>query len=309
MMHFSAFKQSLFALLTAAALAIAPQAEAQTKRTVKQAFSYENTPVLAGEGISETSRLRHALISETDFMLRHRTTEGSTFSFGTRIKAHAYAADDVDDKATVEFIGSYQLPLDAENKWQLRLQAVHAVSQSEKDRIFDRTRIGARLQYRHDKKHTTRARLRIGQRNQNEALFEGYDQREVLAGITHEWRPNANRFLVSGTFYGETRRADRDQYSYAEVGARVTLRVALSKRTEITGRIKIYQRDFEGAFATSSPVSRSDTRKAAQVRIDHKLSEKSKGFAYVGWDSNRSNILSRSYDGAVFGARISMVLK
>ncbi|KIN64226.1 hypothetical protein Z946_3115 [Sulfitobacter noctilucicola] len=308
-MHFSAFKQSLLTLLTGAVLAIAPQADAQTKTTVKQAFSYENLPVLAGEGISETSRLRHALVSETDVALKHRTTEGSTFAFGIKIKAQAYASDDVDDKATVEFIGSYQVPLDTENKWQFRLQAVHAVSQSEKDRIFDRTRIGARLQFKHDKEHTTRARLRLGHRDQNEALFEGYDQREVLAEITHEWRPNADRFMVSGTIYGETRRAEKDQYSYAEVGARATLRVPLSDLTEITGRVKFYQRDFDGAFASSSPLTRSDTRMAAHIRVDRKLSQNSKGFAYIGWDSNRSNITSRSYDGAIFGAGISMVLK
>ncbi|MDX2484859.1 MAG: hypothetical protein QNK42_14480, partial [Pseudodonghicola sp.] len=102
--------------------------------------------------------------------------------------------------------GQYQFAIDGARNWQLRLQGEYTHNRRHDMEVFDRIRAGVLLRYRHDPKRLTRARLRLGYREQNDALFAGFDQAEYLLEVGHDWRPKADRTNLSVTAYKELRR-------------------------------------------------------------------------------------------------------
>lgn len=291
----------------AAALAIVTTGSARSefKPVFIQKFSYENEAVLtdATTGISAGLENVASSLSKLAFNKKHQS--GAKLSFGIDVEAKAYPHISLSAKNSINIFGAYQTDLGDDKNWQLRLRLDHKASATSNDWIFKRTRIGAKLQYKHSRTSSTLAHFRIGHRDQNDALFQGYDQKEFLVELTQSWRPNKSQEMYAVTLYAEARRADRAQYSYDEFGIRLAARKPISKHTKLSASLSYYTRNFADDFSVALPLARSDKRIKAKIQLNQKLSKSLDGFAFIGWDENQSNIPTRDYSGPLFGAGLS----
>ncbi|SFT11535.1 Protein of unknown function [Sulfitobacter marinus] len=298
-------------ILRALALAICAgswgnQAAAEFKMTGVADLAFGVESKLLGEG--DAQRLDLANVASVDARMKfsNRIGAGRVLSFGVGLEASAYPSEDTSDKVALAFTGSYQLNLDAAKKWQARAFFKQKFSRAQGTLAFSRTRIGARVQYKHNPAHTTRAQMRFGHRNHNEDLLRGYDQGELFVGVTHQYRPSKDRLMLAATLYGELRRADESKYSYDEIGGRLIASLPLSEKTLVSGRIAAFTRNYDGAFSNQFNVARADKRISAKVQIDRRFSNRLRGSAYVGWERNESNIAARAYGGPVAGLGLRM---
>ncbi len=240
--------------------------------------------------------------SFTKVEIRRKLDSGAQLRFGAHLRVIGFpetsAATEVEPSLTAEYHDKFG----AGNAYRYRIRAVIDTQREHGEKIFDRIRIGGRLQYRHDKFHTSSARLRWGYRNQNEATtFSGYDQSEYLVELGHTWRPWGDKRTLSATVFGEARRAEADRFSYNEIGIRLGARAPLNDKTDIFGRVSTYSRNYR---ADTAGFSREDTRLKATFGVSHKYSKNMRTEAYVGWDHNKSNNSDRAYSGLIGGINL-----
>lgn len=240
--------------------------------------------------------------SFTKVEIRRKLDSGAQLRFGAHLRVIGFpetsAATEVEPGLTAEYHDKFG----AGNAYRYRIRGVIDTQREHGEKTFDRIRIGGRLQYRHDKFHTSSARLRWGYRNQNEATtFSGYDQSEYLVELGHTWRPWGDKRILSATVFGEARRAEADRFSYNEFGIRFGARAPLNDKTDIFGRISTYNRNYR---ADSAGFSREDTRLKTAIGVSHKYSKNMRTEAYVGWDQNKSNDSDRAYSGVVGGINL-----
>ncbi len=275
--------------------------------TVSQTFALERGPAtsFSSDAGQDQTKLEWTPISITELTGERDLQNGGVLSFGADFTGvlHPFTVTRTEHKTGLDI--GYTQAFGEDNRWRIRLAGEADFASNIRRWAFQRQRIGARLQYRHNPMHTTVAGIRLGQRDQNEFTFPGYDQDEFLAELTHVWRPYQDRRTVRGTLYGEARRAESDQYSYDELGLRLSGRYPVSDETEVTARFSIYQREFDGPFAFNNSTFREDLRVRTTVEVDHEFSGDVTGQAFIGWDHTDSNIDVRSASGAVFGVQIT----
>ncbi len=275
-----------------------------------QSFSIERGADLATEddpAFAATS-LENRLNATTELYWRNRLNNGSVLSFRQTIEALAYPEHDTLNRLTSHSEAAFRFWLDDTKTWSLQLKSRLSFSQAPEQSVYKRIRVGATLRYHLNKQHTFRFRARLGYRDQNDLRFSGFDQRETLIELGHDWRHSKNGARLSTTLYFENRSADAIKYIYDEYGLRFRVKHALSKDLSINGGFSVYQRIYKGPFSASLPINRDEVRFKAGVEVTKRFSDRITGFARIGWDENQSSIYLRDYAGATFGLGVTINL-
>ena len=262
-------------------------------------------PDVLESGVDQ-DRLLPSVNSESYLTYRARD-DGSLLLRGGFIMSR-FAENAAYDRYGFDAAAEYRRDLDQQENWQLRLQGDLRSVAGEDGHIFTRQRLGALVNKRHSPEHSSRGRLVVGRRDQNESnTFSGFDQTEWRAELGHAWRPRRDRLFLLGTAYLETVDADDDRFTYDGIGVWGLARVPVADRLEVTARLTAYRREYEDAFSASIPESRRDTRLWPRASVDYFLTDRWIAFGEVGYDINVSNIETRDYDGitAMLGARFS----
>lgn len=277
--------------------------------TLDNTTTMERDSAIVDATATDPQRSKLVLYGRSVFTLGYRKQfdNGHVLSFGQGVEGEVAPDNSSLDRLEWKTTAQYQFDLDEARKWQLRLQGEYTHNRSRDEVVFDRVRAGALLRYRHDAMHATRARLRFGYRDQNDALFTGFDQAEYLLEIGHDWRPKKDRTNLSVTAYTELRRADADKFSYDEFGLRLAYRHPVSDDFELTGRLSGFVRDYGDAFSSTDP-TRHDKRLQVQVDGAYKLSDRASLVGYLGWETNSSNIAVRDYSGPLVGIQFKINL-
>lgn len=295
-------RMGCIAALSASMIVPAVASAQQVDTTITQIIGIEHSAEQTYRDGGLQTDLELTPYSFTKVETLHKLESGAQLRFGASLRVIGFpetsSPTEYEPGLTVEYRNSFG----TENAWQYRVRGVFDTQREDREKTFDRIRIGGRLQYRHDKSHTSSAHLRWGYRNQNEeTTFSGYDQSEYLLEVGHAWRPWADKRTLSATLFGETRRADADRFSYNELGVRFGARAPLNEKTDIFGRISTYNRNY---YADSTGFSRKDMRIKAAFGVTHKYSKNMRTEAYLGWDHNNSNDSDREYSGAVGGINL-----
>ena len=265
--------------------------------TSTHTLGYSRDVQLIDDSDSQYSSLAFSPYIESQWQIVQPLTNTSRLTYQA-----GFDVTDIDETDTDLFAKlTYQRNFGEGNAWQYRIIGDIDRSFSDGTWNFQRERLAFRLQKRHSPEHTTSGRIRIGYRNQNEATFDGFDQTEVLAEVTHLWRPNRDRLAVSGTVYVEQRRADFDRFSYDEAGLRLLFRQPLSEATEITARASYYERNFLDGFSASDPTLREDERFRVSIEVNHAFTDHLSGKVWMGLDENSSTISDRAFEGSTIG--------
>src|SRR5690606_15370892 len=94
--------------------------------------------------------------------------DGSRLRLGAGLALESFPADKDQSRARFDLRPEYRFRLGETPRWQMDLQG-QLTHQRDRDRwVYNRVRAGAQLRLRHDAMHLSRARLRIGHRDQNE---------------------------------------------------------------------------------------------------------------------------------------------
>ena len=265
--------------------------------TSSHTLGYSRDVQLIDDSDSQYSSLAFSPYIESQWQIVQPLTNTSRLTYQA-----GFNVTDVDDTDTDLFAKlTYQRNFGEGNAWQYRIIGDVDRSFSDGTWSFQRERLAFRLQKRHSPEHTTSGRIRLGYRDQNEATFDGFDQTEVLAEVTHLWRPNRDRLALSGTVYVEQRRADFDRFSYDEAGLRLLFRQPVSEDTEITARVSYYERDFLDGFSASNPTVREDERFRVSIEAKHAFTDHLSGKIWMGLDENSSTISDRAFEGSTIG--------
>lgn len=228
---------------------------------------------------------------------------GAQLRFGADLTITGYPETSGSTDFEGGLMADYRKSFGAGNAWQYRLTGEFDTLAEEGDWTFNRIRVGGRLRYRFNAGHTTTGHLRLGYREQNENTFSGYDQAEYFASLTHAWRPWEDKRTLSGTLYGELRRADKTRFSYDEVGLRLSARFPVSDSTDVIGRMSGYHRVYGADDAGA--VRRDNTLKAS-LGLAHRFSDQVRGEVYAGWDNKNSTFPDRAYSGVIAGVSMTI---
>ena len=302
----SARKPLLFVCVaTVVQFAGASAAVAEFNPTLEQTLTYETSQVVTGEGSTQTEETVNSISSLTDVTIDSRLDSGARVFIELGIDATQYLTSEELYTRTAELTGFYQVYLDEEKKWWLRFQIDQAISHNEEGWAYDRTRIGARLAYKHSANHATNARVRLGFVDQFDPDNKGYSYSDVYADLTHDYRPYGDSTKFSASAFVQSRDAETDSYSYDDIGVRLAAVVPLSEQTTLSGKVTAYSRTYGGAISATNSLVRSDQRFTAEMEISHEFSDMISGFATVGWDNNSSNDAIRSVSNATFGLGVT----
>ena len=286
------------ATIVAGSDAASAQARAQeVEHTLSFTAGVEHRPLLVERDEPLTYVLETAPYLAAQYSAVKRLAGGARLLFDADAEFTGIGVDDA-ERLGLGLSLAYQRNFGEGNANQIRVTGFVDSSHDEDGVIFNRERLALRFQRRHSPEQATSVQVRVGDRDQNEATFFGFDQSEFLGSVTHTWRPNNDRRALAGTVYAEGRRAEFDQFSYDEIGLRVLYRVPLENDIEVTSRLTYFQRDFEGSFSPTDPTIREDIRLRASVDIERAFSEQFSVHFGVGWEDNSSTIASRRFSGS-----------
>ncbi len=271
--------------------------------TASQVFSVGQEPFTGDDGSSSSavSDLETRIHMTSAIAFSNRLENGNILSLSHEFDYANSPENSAHDRFTFNNRFDIRRNLGSAKKYQIKFEGQQTWQLDNEQYVFLRHRLGTRLSVRHNRMNTTYFRLRGGYRDQNDALFEGYDQAELTSELTHQLRPFGDRRAVTGTFYGDFRFADDLKYSYDEFGVRLVLRYPVNKDVVLSTRLVAFERHYDAEFSATYPVVRRDVRTIAKFQADYRFNDHLGGFAFVGWDRNDSNVPIRAYDGAIFG--------
>ncbi|MEM9063443.1 MAG: hypothetical protein AAGD13_23530 [Pseudomonadota bacterium] len=291
---------TLFQVLT-----VSPVIAEQSLRG-SQIFAIERSPNTADDGASlgQQKDLEFSGWSRSRLDYRLKLENGDQIRAAQWLEAELFPVDEELDRFRAETRASYWTQVSKDT--QIRLEAAHSYVRDRDQTVFFRPRIGAQARYRHDPQNLSRARLRFGYREQNEATFKGFDQAEVRLELGHDWRNVDRKLRLSGTIFGEHRAADEDRFSYTEGGLRLNGRYALADDLSLSSRIETSFRTYADDFSARVADRREDLRIRAQLGLRYQLNEHVAFAGSVGWDRTNSTIGVRDYSGLTLGLSLEV---
>ncbi|WP_156500610.1 hypothetical protein [Croceicoccus bisphenolivorans] len=216
-----------------------------------------------------------------------------------------YPGEDRFDRYRINPGATFDLPIAQNGRTRLRIGAGYEYVADNDERVFDRGRADVQLIHRPSATHRTVARVRYGFRNQSERQFEGFDQQEWLAELSHVWRPVGTRARVGATILGIRHDADDDRFSHTGYGLRLTGGMPIGDRVDGRMRATVMRRLYDDDFSAELPLDRKDTRIDLSTRLSLALRGGATLFVEGGYVDNRSNIAARDFSGvtATLGLR------
>lgn len=276
--------------------------------TWDQAFAVERAPLLLDDDFVTFARneLEMRFVSASGLGYEYVRDNGDVLLLDGGIGLDFYPADSDGDRFELGLGAEYRHDLDPEKRWQVRAIGQGSYVRDRYQSVFTRLRIGGALRFKHRAENVSWGRVRVGYRDQNDATFEGFDQKELTVDLGHDWRPFKDRTFLNATAYADFRAAEADRFSYSEYGVRLLARHPVSDNVDVSARLLAYSRDYDDIFAPSVPVQRSDRRVRATVQADRLLNDTASVFVYGGWDRNDSNVAARAYEGWIFGLGLNL---
>ncbi|MEO1492093.1 MAG: hypothetical protein AAFV19_08065 [Pseudomonadota bacterium] len=264
-------------------------------------FEVARTPQIAdvGNASADQKDLEFSASSIARLDFRAKLDSGDQIRLSQWVEAEAFPSDSELDRLRAETRAGYWSNLAKDT--QLRVEAANSYVRDHEATVFVRPRLGAQIRVRHDPQNLSRARLRLGYRNQNEATFEGFDQGELRVELGHDWRAEDRKLRLAGTLIGELRAAEDNKFSYGEVGLQVAAKYSLADDLTVSGKIAGFYRAYGDDFSAAIAERREDLRLRAEARLDYALTDHTKLRGSIGWDQNNSTIGSRSYSGITIG--------
>ncbi|MBY5933247.1 DUF560 domain-containing protein [Tateyamaria omphalii] len=217
---------------------------------------------------------------------------------------------DVND-LRVGLFGEYRFRPDQSENTEFRLRTGVERTTSFPDERFRRYTLQGAVNVRHDRRQTSTFTLRYRYRDQNEeATFDGFDQDEYLGSWRRTWQPEGSAIeLIALTPYFDIRDADARKFSYDEVGIRLQARYRVSEDVTLTGRARMFKRDYKDSFSNAFDFERSDDRFGVELEWRKTYPAGRALFGAIGWEENRSNVPVRAFSGVTvrFGFEITLL--
>jgi len=215
------------------------------------------------------------------------------------------------NEARLSLFGEYRFNLTPERDKQIRLRTgIERLNRFPDERFIRYTAQGA-LRVRHARGRSSIYTLRYRYRDQNEAnSFDGFDQNELFGSVRYAWAPPQGRVeQIAVTPYFDLRDAEGQNFSYDEFGIRVQSRYRLRSDVTLNASARAFVRDYKDVFSAVFPIERNDTRTAFEVELRKAYSPDTSFFTAVGWETNRSNIPVRDYQGLTLRFGIEVTLR
>lgn len=271
-----------------------------------QFFGIERSPNTAddGAGFGQQKDLELSGLSRSRLDYRLELDNGDQIRAEQWIEAEVFPEHAELDRFRAQTRASYWTQFSPDT--QIRFEAAHSYVRDRDRTVFFRPRFGAQARHRQNTQNLSRARVRVGYREQNEATFRGFDQAEIRLELGHDWRNQDRSLRLSGTVFGELRLADEDRFSYTEGGLWISGRYALADDLWFSSRIEASLRAYGDSFSPTIARTREDLRIRAQSGLQYQINERISVRGSVGWDRAISAIGLRDYSGLTFGLGVEI---
>lgn len=266
---------------------------------VEGAVYYDRAPNDDSDGLANQLRLQSRPGAKLGARKAFDVTSHQTAELSLGVASERYPDSQDNDRLFLDAGLDYSIRVNQGPLRRIRLFGAATSAHDDHHGIFNRLRIGGALHMQPAKRHSLQLRTRLGYRDQNDQdTFRGYDQSEFLTDVAHNWRSENSRLRTNVTLFAERRSADRDIYSYDELGLRLVGRYALSDRLELNARTVAFNRDYKQG-------GREDKRWRGTVGLIWAFSPKTALETYAGYQNNASTFAEKDYEGAVFGFQLS----